>query len=150
MLNFISESPKQPRQNDSQKLCLYFSNYYPPPNKSISKSKGHQKQMEFFGFFPPQILLPQIVSKDHNALSSYSSSHLLSQSVNMHILGIRYLIAGKIVMASIELMVWFQHNICYIKCVAHILTKLKSRVPLKILSTLMSKIRMKTLHQQLT
>lgn len=68
----------------------------------------------------------------------------------MHILNIRYLIAGKIVMASIELMVWFQHSICYIKRVAHILTKLKSRVPLKILSTLMSKIRMKTLHQQLT
>lgn len=78
--------------------------------------------MEFFGFFSPKNSTSLDVSKDHNALSSYSSSHLLSQSVNMHILGIRYLIAGKIVMASIELMVWFQHNICYIKRVAHILT----------------------------
>lgn len=68
----------------------------------------------------------------------------------MYILGIRCPVVGKIVMASIELIVWFQHNICYIKCVAYILTKLKSRVPLKILSALMSKIRMKILHQQLT
>lgn len=76
--------------------------------------------MKFFGFFSPQILLPSIVSKDHNALSSYSSSHLLSQSVNVHILGIRYPIVGKIVMASIEFMVWFQHNICYIKRCIHL------------------------------
>lgn len=68
----------------------------------------------------------------------------------MHILGIMYPIVGKIVMASIELMVWFQHNICYIKRVAYLLTKLKIRVPLKILSALISKIRMKILHQQLT
>ena len=68
----------------------------------------------------------------------------------MHILGIRYPIVGKIVMASIEFMVWFQHNMCYIKRVAYILTKLKSRVPLKIISVLISKIRMKTSHQQLT
>lgn len=122
-------------------------NQCPPPNKSISESQKSSETM-LIGIFS-KVLAPLTSSTCHSALCLYS--HLLIHLINRHILGIKDNVVGKTVMVlppkSLQFTV--QNTICYIAHVACILAKLKSRIPLKIHSIFISKIRI-ILYWQIT